>query len=887
MDNNIITPLQVPNLSLTDVGYGQQLNDLVDNINNNFQRIIESDFLRGPAGESFGLTVVPVTADSDNNGTEYADDIFAAVIEGLDENVYEGLDASSVYGKSDNPNNISLIYKIIDDKNELISSLPFVYIDPRFSDLNNPNIDFENIEDCSCIVQVVDGKFKAIKTFPTLYYDGNLEQFCWKLNGVNTGLIARGPKGDTGNNGHIYIMEVKDVTDVSNKFIVDPLITSDDFSLSHINNGDFAFIAKKNAKNDYEYFIGILSVSNGIVYATISDNSIYNQFTGINFTDYLKHIDIDTDLYPKGLFIPINDESVHVICANALSNINNNGNDDKLNMNILPISNFSVLSSEKIEVVRNIEIDIIYHDTHEDIVENHLLTFNDRITNVSTLENIVGENNVKRLLTVVTGQELADINSYTNINIYYFTTANGLVHLFSSRLNIYDNDSLFVIDNSHNTPQYSDTHFEIKYKSNKTYLKDNTGTDIKNTSLNIGYESINFGVHDVNSNESRDTSLNIKGNIIATSNIKSNDIHTNELKTENIKSLGSKLIIEDPNIKTPYIEGDLKTNSQIIIGDNAGISLSSDGINGEVINILGSEVNIGNKLRNDGNLNITIPSNITNNVNINCGNTQLYISPSKMDNYSWGNTTSYNTNSYKSMNSNSNNISGKSSTSNSWRRHLDEISKTFTLTYEFNECYKNEILFKPIIVGFKYQGRDYKGTDYAPVFTYSISNLSLEYYVDGVLKTITGQNSNFKAIKKSKSDFARSSSGTTYTDYVSINLPKLQTSTSSYISKVVIKFKVSMDGDNGNGDYTTVGDIHILNLMTGYSYNNASSNSISLGAQQSSISTGYDFIKEIITHNTTSIKTVICSDGIMIGQSKDAHGRIYWDANNSKLVFKE
>ena len=154
---SLLHTLTYPNLG--DNGYGQGLNDLVNNINENFQKIVSSEFLRGPEGKSINLIERLITDDPDNNGYTYAVEIFNAITDELDEDVYAGLSAASVIGdKTDSDGNlivprISLIYETVGSEVNLISSLPFVFIDPRFTDLDNPDIDFADIEDCSCIVQ--------------------------------------------------------------------------------------------------------------------------------------------------------------------------------------------------------------------------------------------------------------------------------------------------------------------------------------------------------------------------------------------------------------------------------------------------------------------------------------------------------------------------------------------------------------------------------------------------------------------------------------------------------------------------------------------------------------------------------------------------------------
>lgn len=909
-ENNLLHTLTLPNLG--DAGYGQGIIDLVDNINENFQKIVSSEFLRGPEGKSIDLIERGVNEDPDNNGHTYAVEIFNTVINGLDENVYAGLNSSSVTGK------ISLIYESIGDEVNLISSLPFVYIDPRFSNLNS-DIDFTDIEDCSCIVQYFDGAFRRVQTFPTLYYDVNVDAFCWKLNGVNTGLIARGPKGEPGNNGHIYVVEADTSvnTGVPNKYKVSPFITEENNIIENINNGDFAFVAKletvykangeivtENGQpvQEYKYYIGLLKVEDNDIFTIINDNAIYDQFTGVNFNEYLKQINIDNKIYPKGLFIPIDSgsRSAHIICANALTNINNNGNNDKLNMSILPVASINNMNNDSVRVVRKVGLTFNprYNSVPIEPNSSREVQFFSRITSKSALElelESVTDNTqpfAKFIYREITGMDPeGDIPN--DINIYLFKNDVGNVKVFSNSLNIYSSESLFAIDYTGDGPVDSSA-FDIKFNYNYTYLEDTTSSNkIENTSLNFGYESVNIGVYDTNSDEIRESSLNVKGNIIASSKISTTNVISDIVNVNTINGVdeGRPNII-DPIIQKPTINGQVDVNNNIKFHN--GIELTHDSISGKNININGN-INIGSNDTSD-NININVPANFNKSVSVKYGDTIFEISNTSCSSYKWPSSTTSKNYSHKTISS-GNTVSGTSNTSDSWRKHVNAISKNWTLTYNFDDTSvsSNAIYFSPIIIPFKYQGRSYRdGKTDCPKFWYSISKVTIDItyengttgqkilYGDGIswgvqLKYTTGNGGGY---------FANNDSGSTYTDYVSIKLPALKSSTGNYIKKVVITLSANMDGDNDSSVWTTVGDIYIEGLLSGSTYNTSTSTpSNSDVTQSSSVSTGTYFIKVENTYNDGAIRTVICSDGILIGESGSSgqNSKIKWNSTNNKL----
>lgn len=894
-NNNILNELILPELN--SIEYGQGINSIISNINDNFQRIVESDYLRGPKGDSIILLEYNVKTDQDNNGTLLKDDIFAAIIDGLDEDVYNGLTSDDVEGK------ISIIYESADnEESRIITSLPFIFIDPRYKDLTDIKR-FENIEDCSCIVQYSEGSFKAIKTFPTLYYDKNVGQFCWRINGTDTGLLARGPKGERGENGNIYIMKI-DSQVSSNKYIVSPLIEIDDEKWSNkINNGDFAFVFNTQTS---EYYIGLLKMENNNIYAIINDNPIYDQFLGHSFYEFLKKIYItNTDGTPKGLFIPIstNDEvvSAHMLCATPISNnlitdvsLVDSVSTNNVNLNLLPVTNINSVTASSINVIRDLVISISHLGT--DLISNANISFKSLIIDKDTLKtqlNII-ESNVVYIINKIYGIELTNYNDINddycsrNNPLYYFANDDGTIRLFSNKINIYDSNNICCEFAYNSIRIITDKTFTINIENN-TYVK-NADTPAADYSLNFGYDYVNIGTE-------KGAYVNINGSMAV------DDIHTKSIETFNTitnsieSDQSANLNIYNPHLHSARVHNTLNIDSDISITDGAKNTIinSSSIVSNNNFEIDTTELHVTSTKNNNGKLVIDIPTEINGEVSINYGATTFHISNTNANNYSWP-TTSYSTSTiYKSL-SNGGSLNGAKNTSNSWRKHMDSITADWSLEWpNIGSASKTEIEFKPLVLGFKYQGRSYRnGNTDCPKFTYKIDAITLEYdVVNGgttTKKTITGTGTNgWRTQLKYTSNgggtyFADNDSGSTYTDYVTITIPKIKTEDGEYINRVKIIFSASMDGDNDSSVWTTCGDIYINSLKTGYAYNTYTGNSISTSLSLSSVSTGSNFIK-ITKYNTTGgIRTIVCNDGIMIGKNSQNCGKLIWNGTALDIV---
>lgn len=254
MGNSLINDIKAPELSQT--GYGAGIKNVFEQIDANFKILGNQDFVKGDQGWSIGHNEVHITYSNDNRTyfTKEGIDVLNVIIKEITDQQYvydadddEHQNIETVKAWLDtidalkSVNNISLIDSIVpsDLFNEIYVYDPinpsnqytigatndYVFKDRRFViEMDNYDEIYSSLYDCSCMVHLqayekVDPdtgvktptkKFVVIQNAPTLYFDTDLQAFCWRIGGQNTGLIAQGPKGDPGQNATFYIVELGD-----------------------------------------------------------------------------------------------------------------------------------------------------------------------------------------------------------------------------------------------------------------------------------------------------------------------------------------------------------------------------------------------------------------------------------------------------------------------------------------------------------------------------------------------------------------------------------------------------------------------------------------------------------------------------------------------------
>lgn len=214
---------KIEQITLGEAVFGNGLNERLEQIDDNFQSIITSEYLKGDSGTSFGYATFSRKLVRDKNGN--------IIYEENNRPKYNIVEPNGIYwGKSELDINVVLqniiatidaklevqnqmedtlefeftfIYEIINGKKNAKSSLPFVYYDPSIYGVSQ-NLEHE---DYSCIV-IFDDDFKKLNAFPTIYYNKDDDKFYWKINGIETKLTATGPKGERGSSGGFNIVTI-------------------------------------------------------------------------------------------------------------------------------------------------------------------------------------------------------------------------------------------------------------------------------------------------------------------------------------------------------------------------------------------------------------------------------------------------------------------------------------------------------------------------------------------------------------------------------------------------------------------------------------------------------------------------------------------------------
>lgn len=279
--NDIVTDLkliQIDSVPLSESKVGKNINERFSNIDKNFQTIINSEYLKGQTGD--GIYAKECSFDKDSKGglgIYKGDQLLTSgkLYQLISECILTGVEYSQLSNERIPKGKIVLIYQNVDDRNILISSLPYVFIDEAYlSGLRaegkpNPN------EDLSCIVYFENGNFIKSSNIPKIYYNNDAATFCWKINGIPTQLPAQGPKGDDGKQGlSIYYAECEynkqqykltSIFDPENgKYVDTPDITS-----TVLENGSLilAYVIKSDSNtvaiNDI--ILGTYDAVNGII----------------------------------------------------------------------------------------------------------------------------------------------------------------------------------------------------------------------------------------------------------------------------------------------------------------------------------------------------------------------------------------------------------------------------------------------------------------------------------------------------------------------------------------------------------------------------------------------------------------------------------------------
>ena len=208
---NQIIDIEAPLLSSTD--YGRDVEQMVQNINYNFEVLANQAFVKRAPGDNTVVEKVVL-----HSGTDEWNQVIAALNLSSDDKTINGVNSWSLM------NNTSIYFiceqDLTDPDNPVltrISSLPYYFIDARFVSNNmslypeeyvsNPTAGAHQlVVNRSCVLVWNGSSFdRIVGAFPMLNYVGN--KFVWNVNGFNTGLPASGVQGAQGTPGLSLIVK--------------------------------------------------------------------------------------------------------------------------------------------------------------------------------------------------------------------------------------------------------------------------------------------------------------------------------------------------------------------------------------------------------------------------------------------------------------------------------------------------------------------------------------------------------------------------------------------------------------------------------------------------------------------------------------------------------
>ena len=218
-------------IALNESNIGTNVNDRFDKIDENFKRILGSDYLRGDRGDDIIVGSVmlfnekPEDRPDKIDPTKYKEgrDLFDKFY-----NLIVGEDAVSgdVAEVIKNELHKRQIMKIYSNSSSTASQsflgtyMPFVFKDPRLKQLDNVDTSttknpYTGFTDYSCCIyydnEKNDDPWVKLESMPNIYFNEELYQFCWKINGMETNLIAQGPAGPNGIPGsNVLLVRIPD-----------------------------------------------------------------------------------------------------------------------------------------------------------------------------------------------------------------------------------------------------------------------------------------------------------------------------------------------------------------------------------------------------------------------------------------------------------------------------------------------------------------------------------------------------------------------------------------------------------------------------------------------------------------------------------------------------
>lgn len=216
--NEVKSPLLNPN-------FGNGLEEQFENIDANFKKIASAEYLRGRSGTTTHCFTIKLNRDDNGdtgiwykNNDEAGQSVSVTptnILNKLEQAVGQTIEPT--IDEQGNVNYPELILFVEDDNQghkRTVSSMPFIYHDPELVDLlNNKDYQGQDFQDNSGIFLFDGDDFEKATSYPTLYYNKEIGEFCWIINGTETELVARGPQGTPGQNGMCLVVQIEVMLD--------------------------------------------------------------------------------------------------------------------------------------------------------------------------------------------------------------------------------------------------------------------------------------------------------------------------------------------------------------------------------------------------------------------------------------------------------------------------------------------------------------------------------------------------------------------------------------------------------------------------------------------------------------------------------------------------
>ena len=362
MSNSItnIEHIPITTIDLNSSQFGADLGSRLEAIDANFENIIKSEFLKGVKGDSIITREIKLSQN-----TSIYNAIRAALIGDL--NIGVGpVRNNTIHWDNDLINKSILMQYIVKDGEEIpVFCVPFVYIDSRFADINaKDEHDFD--AEISEYIDLIDlsgtiyyqynpetntGSYVKENNFPTIYYDTEVNRFCWNLYGQKSNIIASGPAGKDGKNGKMFLVKYNSSTGVVTSYIkyeaVDGEWTSKwsskqadlDTLYDSIKNFDIvigfphqsdhtSYIISpviKHVDNNGGKTVELLITTSGKIVTNMAISNLLSQAM----------LSIGNGVGPDGLFIPIRSNSGSMMKLSIAPVVNQDANGSKKRIHII------------------------------------------------------------------------------------------------------------------------------------------------------------------------------------------------------------------------------------------------------------------------------------------------------------------------------------------------------------------------------------------------------------------------------------------------------------------------------------------------------------------------------------------------------------------------